>query len=247
MIKALTFDLWDTVFIDDSDEEKRSKFGLKNKALSRRQLVYEAIKETTSTSIESVDIAYNTIDRAFRQAWYRQNVTWTVSKRLHLLLNELNANLSSERFEELVKRHEEMELEVMPDLAEGIQPALKTLSMHYKLGVISDTIFSPGRVLKKILAKYDILQYFDSFIFSDEIGCAKPDPTVFKKATEDLGISLNELAHIGDREEKDIAGPQALGSKAVLTTVVIDRGSHNSTADIICQDYSQLYSQLDQL
>ena len=36
MIKGITFDLWDTVFIDDSDEPKRKKAGRPTKSVERR-------------------------------------------------------------------------------------------------------------------------------------------------------------------------------------------------------------------
>ena len=40
MTIAITFDLWDTVFHDDSDEPKRAAAGLPNKKVSRRDLVH---------------------------------------------------------------------------------------------------------------------------------------------------------------------------------------------------------------
>ena len=43
MIKGITFDLWDTVFIDDSDEPKRKADGRPTKAVERRQLVHQFV------------------------------------------------------------------------------------------------------------------------------------------------------------------------------------------------------------
>ncbi len=40
-IKAITFDLWDTVLIDDSDEPKRKAAGRATKAMERRRLVHQ--------------------------------------------------------------------------------------------------------------------------------------------------------------------------------------------------------------
>ena len=37
MIKAVTFDLWDTIVHDDSDEPKRKAKGLRTKKAERRQ------------------------------------------------------------------------------------------------------------------------------------------------------------------------------------------------------------------
>jgi putative hydrolase of the HAD superfamily len=239
-IRAVTFDLWDTVFIDDSDEPKRAAAGLPPKTIRRRELVTEYLSRHQPIRREQVDTAYDTVDAAFRQVWYEQNVTWTVPERLRVLLKGLDRELPAPEFAELVKCHEEMELEFKPDLAIGIDTALTALRGRYRLGVISDTIFSPGRVLKQLLAHYGLLDCFDGFIFSDEIGFAKPDLRVYTAAAQMLGVTPEEIVHIGDREEKDITGPQAVGAGGILTTVVVDRGAERSQADAICRDYAGL-------
>ena len=38
-VKAVTFDFWDTIVIDDSDEPKRAKRGLRSKPDERRHLL----------------------------------------------------------------------------------------------------------------------------------------------------------------------------------------------------------------
>ncbi len=246
-IQAVTFDLWDTVFIDDSDESKRKAQGLAPKPIERRNLVQQFLDRHEHISRDLIDLAYDTTDAAFRQVWYGQNVTWTVNQRLSVLLKGLKRNLPEPEFDELVRLHEDMELLVQPDLASGVAEALSYLHGKYKLGVISDAIFSPGRVLRKLLAEYDILKYFSSFIFSDEIGCSKPNTALFEAAAEDFGVTPNEIVHIGDRELKDIAGPHAIGARAVLCTVVKDRCSKNTKADAICSNFSDLLTILEKL
>jgi putative hydrolase of the HAD superfamily len=98
-----------------------------------------------------------------------------------------------------------------------------------------------------LLDHYGLLPHFSFFVFSDEIGCAKPDPRVFEAAAKGLGVALNEIVHVGDREEKDIAGPQAVGARGIFTTVVMDRGVAKSRADGICRDYRDLTAVVDRL
>jgi HAD superfamily hydrolase (TIGR01549 family) len=246
-IRAITFDLWDTVFIDDSDEPKRKAQGLAPKPVERRNLVQQFLARHEPVSRELVDLAYDTTDAAFRQVWYGQNVTWTVRERLSVLLKGLNRNLPETEFDELVRLHEDMELTVRPDLAPNVADALSSLKDKYKIGVISDAIFSPGRALRQLLAHYDILKYFSSFVFSDEIGCAKPDPAVFEAAASDLGVTPGGIVHIGDRELKDIDGPHDVGARAVLCTVVKDRCRENTKADAVCSNFSDLPLILEKL
>ena len=246
-IRAITFDLWDTIFIDDSDEPKRKAQGLAPKPVERRNLVQKFLERNQPISRELIDLAYDTTDAAFRQVWYGQNVTWTVSERLSVLLRGLKRNLPEPEFAELVRLHEDMELSVRPDLAPNISDALNSLQGKYQIGVISDAIFSPGRALRQLLADYDTLKYFSSFIFSDEIGCAKPNAAVFKAAAKDLSVKPEEIVHIGDRELKDIEGPHALGARAVLCTVVKDRCSKNTKANAICSNFLDLPAILEKL
>lgn len=242
-ITAITFDLWDTVFIDDSDEPKRKAQGLPPKPVMRRQLVHRALEKHAPIPRETVDLAYNVTDAAFSHVWHRQFHTWTVRERLTVLLKGLKRELPETELVELIRQHEEMELEIQPDFAEGIGDAIKELSQHYKLGVISDAIFSPGRVLRQLLEGQDLQKYFDACIFSDEVGCSKPRPEVFEKAAEALGVELSGIVHVGDREQNDIDGPHAVGARGLLTTVILDRrGGVESKADAHCDDYSQLLS-----
>ncbi len=249
-VRAITFDLWDTILIDDSDESKRAAQGLAPKPIERRNLVRQFLERHESIAAERVDLAYNTVDAAFRQVWYGQNVTWTVRQRLDVLLNGLGRNLPGPEMAELVRLHEDMELTVRPDLAVGATEVLQGLYGNYRLGVISDAIFSPGRALRQLLEHYDILKFFDTFVFSDEIGRAKPDACVFKAAAESLDVEPDSIVHIGDREQKDIEGPHAVGARAVLCTVVKDRGGSETKADAVCRDFSDLpdiLKKLDQL
>jgi putative hydrolase of the HAD superfamily len=246
-VRAVTFDLWDTIIIDDSDEPKRAARGLLSKYLTRRKLVFDFLNKHEPVARDMVDTSYRATDAAFRKVWYDQGVTWTVNERLEIVLQGMSRNLPKEEMAELVRLHEEMELVIQPELAPGIVDAIKGLHGKYKLGIISDAIFSPGRVLRQILQANNLERYFDVFVFSDEIGCSKPDPKTFYAAAEGLGVNVAQIAHIGDRDSKDIKGPQKIGAKGIYTTVVNDRGSSTTSADAICRNYDQLVDIVDSL
>lgn len=247
MIKGITFDLWDTVFIDDSDEPKRRAAGRASKAVERRQLMHRFLAHHQPIDPATVEVVYNAADAAFRKVWHDHHVTWTVSERLDIIFKALKRELPEPERRELVRLHEEMELEFRPDFVPGVHEALAALHKRYKLAVISDAIFSPGRCLRTLLADEGLLSYFDAFIFSDEIGYSKPAPIVFKTAMEKLGLAAHELVHIGDREHNDILGPRQAGMHALLCTAAVDRGAANSSADAVFDDYRRLPELVDAL
>lgn len=240
MIKGITFDLWDTVFVDDSDEPKRAAAGRPSKPVERRQLVHQYLDKVKTIDRQLVDVAYNAADAAFRKVWHDQYVTWTVRERLEVVLKALRRELSEADFKELIRLHEEMELEFRPNFVAGVHEAIKTLAGKYKLAVISDAIFSPGRALRTLLADEGLLPYFSVFLFSDEFGRSKPEPSVFAAACRQMNLAPHEIAHIGDREHNDILGPKKAGMHCVLCTAAIDRDSKNTQADAMFNDYGQL-------
>jgi putative hydrolase of the HAD superfamily len=188
---------------------------------------------------------YNAVDASFRKVWHEQHLTWTVRERLKLVLEGLGFSLPVSEMEELIRLHEEMELEFRPDIISGVHEAIDQLHGKYILGIISDAIFSPGRVLRKLLEDEGLLAYFDAFIFSDEIGQSKPHPLVFSAACDTLGIKTHELVHIGDREHNDIIGPKKLGIQSVLCAAAIDRGSERTQATAKFKEYSELHKIID--
>ncbi len=246
-VRAVSFDLWDTVFLDDSDDPKRCRQGLCAKPIERRNLVHTYLSRHAPIDRALVSSAYDTTDAAFHHVWCNQRCTWTVAERLRVLLRGLKRDLPEEEFRELVRLHEEMELEVRPDLVPGVAGAIHSLRDRFTLVVVSDAIFTPGRVLREILAGYGLRDLFSAFVFSDEIGCSKPAPAMFQRAAELAGCGVEEIVHIGDREPNDIAGAKDAGARAVFVTCGRDRGSDGTRADAVCTDYAQLPSIIDSL
>ena len=246
-IKAITFDLWDTLIADDTDEPRRAAQGLSSKPRARRELMHAALIRHGAIDYDTVACAYDVVDAAFNKVWKGHSVTWTVATRLGVLLAGLGRELPEGDFADVVAATENMEGEIPPDAIPGIKEALAALSARYKLCVVSDAVVSPGRVLREMLDHHGLKQYFTGFVFSDEIDCSKPDPRMFHEAAEQLGVELSAMVHIGDRDHNDIKGPQALGMKAVLFTATRDADKETTSADAICNSHADLPAAIDKL
>ena len=247
MIRAITFDLWDTVIHDDSDEPKRAAAGLPSKREARRALVRAALADHGAVPADLVDAAYDVADAAFNKVWHDQHVTWSVGERLSVLLRGLGRELPDAALAEVTARIEEMELDVMPDPVPGIGDAIEVLAGRYPLAVVSDAIHSPGRCLREWLKRQGLLHHFGAFAFSDEVGRSKPHPDMFQRAATGLGVDVSEMLHIGDREHNDVRGPHALGMRAILFTATRDRDRAGSTADAICARAADLPAAVERL
>ena len=247
MIKAVTFDLWDTMVQDDSDERVRAARGLRSKRQERRHLLWQALNGIQPIDRDRVELAYDVADAAFNLVWHEQHITWTIGERLKVVLDGLGRNLPAPAFAQVVKTHSEMEVEIPPDAIEDVGLALANLANRYKLCVVSDTIVTPGSGLRVLLQLHDLERYFSGFAFSDEVGHSKPHRAMFDSAASQLGVSIEEMVHVGDRDHNDVKGPQALGMKAVLFIATRDRDKNNTTADAICARHSDLPEIIDRL
>ena len=60
-----------------------------------------------------------------------------------------------------------------------------------------------------------IARYFDTILISEAEGVAKPDAEIFRRATDNLGVSSDQAVMIGDNPEADIRGAKSCGMKAI--------------------------------
>ena len=246
-IGAVTFDLWDCLFMDDTDEPKRAAAGLPPKPRARRDLMYEYLNRQAPIPRDVVDLAYDVTDAAYRKVWHDLHVTWSVRERHEVLLDGLGRTLPDDAFAELVATHEGMELEYRPDPVPGAVEALQALKDRFPLVVVSDTVNSPGTALRELLKGAGMYECFQACVFSDEVGRSKPAPDMFYAAAKALGCKVEDLVHVGDRPHNDIGGAHAVGARAVLLTVVKQRPLEGRTPDAICDDYAKLPAILEDL
>lgn len=246
-IGAVTFDLWDCLFIDDSDEPKRALAGLPPKRVARRDLAHEYLIRHHTISRELTDAAYDVCEAAFNKVWHDQCVTWTVRERYAVLLEGLGMIIPEPDLSELIGKHETMELEYRPDPVPGAVEVLHVLKGQYPLVVISDTINSPGSALGELMRDAGMHDCFDALIFSDELGRSKPAPEAFAAAAAAVGCPVGNIVHIGDRPHNDIGGPHAIGARAILLTVVKQRPLNHYKPDAVCDDYAKLPQILAQM
>lgn len=248
MITAITFDFWDTIAVDDSDEPKRAALGLPPKSEARIQLFVRKVTAAyPHITPEQAAEAYRSAHQQFRHDWHDNHTTPGVPARLYDAYVHLGLRPGPGQYarlvrevDELVREIETMEIRIPPDFAEGVHNTLYLLAQEYKLGIISDTIHTQGRGLRYLLQQQGLLQYFSYVVFSDEVGASKPSPQVFRQASVGLGLPPQQIAHIGDRESNDVAGPLSVGMKAILFTGIVDRGSGKSRAHAVCRSYRDL-------
>jgi putative hydrolase of the HAD superfamily len=239
-IKLVSFDLWDTLVDDDSDEAIRAERGLRSKRDERRHLLWHALNKIEPIELERVVLAYDTADAAFNFVWKKMHVNWTLEQRLKITLTGLGKTLPDDVFSRLMDDTARMEVEIPPSPIEDVEASLIELSQNFKLAVCSDAVMTPGTGLRQILEVHGLKKYFSAFAFSDEVGHSKPHHSMFDAAVENLGVARHEIVHVGDRDLNDVKGPHAIGAKAVLFTATRPDDKDMTTADAICDSHKDL-------
>ncbi len=89
-----------------------------------------------------------------------------------------------------------------------------------RLGLISN-LASP---YKKPFARLGLDEYFDEVLFSCEAGLKKPNPKIYQKMLDSLGIGPSLALMTGDKTHTDVYGPKSIGMQAIR----LDRDNHSS-------------------
>jgi HAD superfamily hydrolase (TIGR01509 family) len=85
---------------------------------------------------------------------------------------------------------------------------LEALRPRFKLGLVTN---GPSRTQRPKIEQFQLIDYFDLLIVSEEVGVAKPDPAIFAIALERLGVAPSEALFVGDSPEFDLRGAAAAG------------------------------------
>ena len=219
MIRVVTFDLWNTLVSDKNYAD--SRVGYLADVLSGQGIPRD-YQEIMDAYLGAHDYAH--------RVWVEENYRYVPSsERLGFILERLGVNLQSDLRLSAVKRFEETMLKDPPALVEDAGEVLEELSPHYRMGIISDTGITPGRVLRLVLEDADVLSFFKCTVFSDEMGYNKPHEIMFETALKVLGGEPSEALHVGDLLQTDVAGAKAIGMKAVW----FNRGRHLDKAQYI--------------
>jgi len=237
-VKGITFDCWDTVMVDS----------LENWVEERIWWMQEILKGMGhSISSWRIKEAFDREPQAFDSYTYQYGVTPDARWRTAMVLQELNISLPPEDIEKLSTHYENLPLKSLPPLVTGIIEALKVFSSTHGLVMICNTGWYPGRVVRAVLTKHGVREYFQHLFFSNEVGIAKPDPRIFHFALGLLNLGPREVVHIGDSETLDVAGAQKAGMRAILFRGVRKKGEDKTRADAVLNRWEDLSATISRL
>lgn len=103
---------------------------------------------------------------------------------------------------------------------DDVLPALEALKRSYRLGIITNGAIC---LQHEKLRDSGLASFFDVVIVSSEIGVAKPDPQIFRRALAQASVDSSAALMVGDSIDRDVEG----SLKAGLAAVWLNRDRRN--------------------
>lgn len=212
-IHAIIFDLWGTLIYDVPERwEPRRQARIENMARILREAGEPFSPEEVTKALAAADLKIEAIHQA------EQDIT--VSERLRLFLEALRPELAHSLPEDVRDRLLKVQVGVignyLPLVMPGAREALdQARAFGLRIGLVSNTGPTPGVVLRQVLYGLGMADFFDAWIWSDEVGLWKPAPRIYQLATEALGVPATRSLFLGDTPETDILGALRAGMWAI--------------------------------
>ncbi|MEA2461118.1 MAG: putative hydrolase of the superfamily [Actinomycetota bacterium] len=231
-IRAVTYDCWGTLL---RDRDWKGATDLRVSALRR----FLDLDETGARDL--LDEAWRKHDEAWKQ------IETFGAGRMAAYCLEARGVSDDDTIKALTKEFEEASLQGGVEAVDGSREILETLrGRNIRLGLVCDTGFSTGRVVRQLLTDAGLIDYLEVLCFSDEVGVPKPGNEIFAKALAELGARPPEAIHVGDLKRTDIAGAHDVGMHTVRFKGVHDDQSDAREADCVISRHEQILDCLNE-
>jgi len=232
VIRAITFDYWDTLYEGGALPER----------VALRRTAVGALLGAYGRQLpeEQLRALYEASGREAERWWSEEQRGYSTQERLRWILERAAVQPSDNcrHVAAAVDAVDNALLMLPPAMLPGAWQMLRTLSRRFPLAVISDTGFASGRAQDRLLEKDGARKFFAATIYSMDIGHAKPRPEIFSAAVETLGVAPNEIIHVGDNERTDVRGALAAGFRAIRLDVVRQGGP--SEGEFVARSFEEL-------
>jgi putative hydrolase of the HAD superfamily len=212
-VRALSFDLFDTLV--DLHMDRLPVVEIAGRRVpSTYGLLHAASLQWHALDFERFAAELGAVDRELRGARKAENRELPTLERFRELARRIDVREDA-MAHALTERH-------MAEVARQVvylahhAPLLERLHGRAKLAVCSN--FSHADTARAILERGGMLAHFDAVVISEEIGLCKPRSEIFAAVADRLGVAPDEIAHVGDSLEADVAGAAAVGQQTVWLT-----------------------------
>ena len=220
-ITTVTFDLWQTLLLDEQDLGQA-------RALVRLEGARSALAKTGKQfDLEHIRHAYQS---CFQQCTElrRRGLDVAFREQVSIFVNHIEPSLASrldpDVMDEISRSYSDSFLVHPPPAhADAVQVLQGVKDMGLKMGLISNTGMTPGFTFRSYMEEQGMLSYFHTLTFSDEVKLAKPGSEIFMTTLRALGATPEQTIHVGDHVMNDVVGAKRCGLKTVWISGFYER------------------------
>jgi len=124
---------------------------------------------------------------------------------------------------------------------DGAEGAYRKVVEKFPVGILTNGF---AETQQKKFEKFDLYNSASHLVISEEVGVLKPDPKVFKHATNLAGVEPADILYVGDSYSSDVRGGSAFGWNIAWYT---SNGSEEQydQADFIFSNFNKLLKWLE--
>ena len=182
----------------------------------------------------------------FRKEWHaiekdRSIGKYTIEEGLEHVLKKMGIYIAEKVKLAAAKRREALgdSFSAIPDDTFLLLQGLKERGL--KIGLITNT-FSDER---DIIRESRLFPYFDIALISYEQGICKPDPALFRKMTEQLGVKAEECLYVGDGGSRELYAARDAGMHPMQCTWFHERAYEPHIPCPILEEFEHAEHQAD--
>ena len=200
-IKTISFDVWGTLVKPNPEYSKQRVDFLKSYVTDENQIAtnLKHLKKDVDKRAEKNGMQFNIHDL------YK------------IFLHSLNITHNKLPVNDYISFCNSCMINNPPILMSQTHNLLEFLKANdYRIMLASNNVFSSGKIMRTVLMKLGLFDYFYDCIFSDEVGFAKPHHEFFKQLHQKSHTFAEQILHTGDNIDTDMLGARSYGMKLHL-------------------------------
>lgn len=230
-IKAVLFDMFDTLMIIEKDHEFYKPSLNRMYSYLNSKGIDVSFEKFNETYIYERDQLFAKADLTLEEPHFNVRVSKTLAN-LGYNYDE-SSPIVREATNEFCK-----EFMKYVRIDADAKTTLKGLYGKYKLGIVSN--FAIPECVFRLLKMSGIDTLFDVIVVSGAVNKRKPSPEIFKGALKLVGVLAEEAVFVGDTIDADIEGAKGVGMKAVYIERRLQKESEKFCSDHTIKSLKEL-------
>jgi FMN phosphatase YigB (HAD superfamily) len=217
VIRGIAFDLFDTLV--DQNHERLPPVELEDgrRVGATTPSLHAVVTEKGGVSISLLEFAdlMRSVDRELRVDTIDRGIELSTHDRFAALARRLGCREVTPLAKALTDVHMGM-LQATTTVPGHHEAILTALAVDYALALCSN--FSHAATARAVLRGAGFDRHLRCVVISEEVGIRKPRGEIFEVVAASFGFAPDEILHVGDKLDADVAGAASIGMRTCWLT-----------------------------